>query len=437
MDIGFETVGYVLLCFFGVPILLWKPHLSIYGLVLITMFPNQLDFQISLGPVNIYTQDLILFFFCSIAGCLIFKRLITKNKIFNAPENANILMIFVFLYILMHVAFILAGLFQGVPPQSTVRRFLAFSGCLYFFFPLLFLRDPEQIRNLLIFLVVMVVIYLAFRLKIFLGSARYQLDITSSGTVRFGSAGMPLIAISLFTMLIWRKKIGFYVLSAIPVAVLILAGHRSIYLALLIALMFVFILTKEVTKFVLFVYLGGFAVLFTLLALEIFTSHSFIGDTISRSSDTFNLENPTSIGRMTKIKDNFYIFTKKPIVGIGYNHEMLPALFPSSSLSIDKGNGRTVQEENVIMPHNFVMRFLSHTGAIGTSLIFAIIYLVLKRGYLFIRNDDAKIRNEGIFIFCSVVFFLIQSLMNTTFFAEGWIFWMLCGGGVLLGESPM
>jgi len=291
-----------------------------------------------------------------------------------------------------------------------------------------------QIRNLMIFIVIISVLYLPQQLYSFIVQPEWVLakSKTSSDTIRLGSAGMPILACGLFTILIWKNKAKYYVLGLFPIISFFLIGHRSAYLALGASLILVLKWTKGVTKSALLVYLGSFLLFFTLLGVGNFLGYSFIDDVLKRGSDTFNLENPTTAGRLYAIGNNFFIFKKKPILGIGYNHESLRKMFPPAPLVGDTGD--TILEKNVLHPHNFVIRHLSHTGISGTFLIFTIIFLVLKRCYSSIR-EGGMLRDPGVFLFGSISFFLILALMNTTFVAEGWFFWVLCGVTVFFSRD--
>ena len=157
-----------------------------------------------------------------------------------------------------------------------------------------------------------------------------------------------------------------------------------------------------------------------------YTGHSFIEDTMTRSKDTFNLENKTSIGRLDKINNNFQIFKQHPIFGIGYNYENLADFIESPSLVIIDEEFLIDTESDILHPHNFIMRSLSHTGLVGTLILLSIIGIVLKMCYRLISAEENQ-RPYGILLNCTLVFFLIFSLLNTTFNSEGWFFWLLCG----------
>lgn len=430
MEIGFDTVGYVILCFVAFSVLLLKPNLMIYILILLTLFPIFFEIPIRLGSTNVFVEDLLLLFYCCYAVFIVSSRLITRKGVFNVPDNAKALMFFVFLYVLMHISYMLLGLYQGVPAQNAVRRFLTFSSCLYFYFPFFFLRDEDQIRNIMIFVVLISAFYPLWQLYTFIILPAWERSVTSSGTMRLSGSGMPLLACALFSILIWKNKLYYYSLALGPIISMILVSHRSILLALGATLMLVFIWSKMLTKTFFFIYLASLGLFIGFFTFDRITGHDFVGDLITRSSDTLDSENKTTVSRVNRIKENWFVFKTKPLAGIGYNYELLKDIFPVSITDVENES----PEKLVLHPHNFIMLFLSRTGIIGTFIIFAIIWLALKRCYFFI-GADSMLRNYGVFLFSSITFFLIMALMNTTFMAEGWIFWILCGLSVSIGVS--
>jgi O-antigen ligase len=386
--------------------------------------------MIALGPVNVYPKDLFfLFFIVSLAAVLINNRFRTRQFL-NIHDAQKPLVGLVIGYICLHIVYLIMATLQGVPLESSIRRFLQYSDCFYFFLPLFFLKDEKQFRNLLAFIVIISCLYPIWQLHDFTSTGRHTL--TSSGTIRIaaGQAAMPL-ACGLFGILIWMRGPKQYVLAAIPILSIILIGHRSGFLALGIGLLLLLFWVRQIGKSFLFAYTTVFFILISFVILDAFLGYDFLSDAMKRGADTFDTANPTTMGRACAISDNFFVFLKKPLFGIGYNYEELSQILAPPLLEEAKVNGVfTVAERNVLHPHNFIMRFLSHTGLAGTSLILLIIISVFRRCYALITSEK-HVRDIGIFLFCSLTFFIIMSLMNTTFFSQGYIFWTLCGMTIL------
>jgi hypothetical protein len=428
LEIGLDTVFYVALCFISVSAFLIKPQLIIYTLIIITLFPF-LSVSINIGGVTVSPKDLLLAFYCISACIILFKRLILKEPILGTANNTNVFILLVLLYALLHVQYMLIGIYKGIPIQSAVRRFGFYSDCLYFFFPVFFLQKGNQLRNLLLFVVIVSLLYPLWQVSsFFLLSGDYE--VTSSGTIRLsGSQATAIIASALFAILIWRNDLKSYFLSALPVFSISLVGHRSAIVALALSMIPLLMFKKEIRKVLSLAYVTSLSILLVFFAAESFSGYSFLGDFVKRSSDTLDAENTTTSARIYSIKDNLHVFEQRPFLGIGYMHEEIVSLFPASALERNV-QGDMGPEINVISPHNFVMKFLSHTGIVGTILVILIIWTALKKSYLLIHGT-AKRKNYGIYLFCSMVYFLVHSIMNTTFTAQGYIFWILCGACIL------
>ena len=435
MIIGYDTVGYVLACLITLTAIILNPRLIIYAFIILTAFQHFFyELTFSIGNTNVYADDIILTLYCCYACYLVFMKIIKKDKILDTKQNANTLLVLVFLYIFLHISYVLIGLYCGIAVNSVIRRFASYSGFLFFFCPFLFFKDQNKIKNLLIFLVVISIFVFLKQIIWFTKSAEWQYDLTSSGTIRLGANGISLIACALFSLLVFKYEWKYYVLTVIPILSLILVGHRSAFLALGVSLALFFTFTKKINETILFVYLTSLLIFVGFIGIEIYTGRNFFNESIERGSDTFNFENPTSADRIKKIKNNFYIFKKKPIIGIGYDYEILEDLFKTSPSIINSEDYIDSAVKDVLAPHNFVARSLSHTGIIGTILILSIIIMVLNRCFS-LTHSSGIYRSYGVFIMCSIIFFIVFALMNTIFMKEGWVFWFICGASLFYGEN--
>jgi O-antigen ligase len=319
--------------------------------------------------------------------------------------------------------------------------------------PIFFVRDRSQLNALIAFIVIMALLAPVDQIYAFATKERWG-GLTSSGTVRLGLGGASVIASGFLAIIIFRNDLRYYLLATFPILSILLTGHRSGFIALGAAMMTFFKLTKKTTKSLLLVYLLSGSLLLVLTGLEIFTGHNFIEDTMKRGKDTFNTEVTTSKGRLEKISNAFDIFKRRPIFGIGYNFERIRDLLPSSGLintnaAQQTGSGRNPlrhgstddprragkimldAEYDVLHPHNFLFRLLAHTGLVGTALLIYIIMATLKICRRLVQSDTLHYP-YGIYLYCSIVFFLVFALWNTTFVADGWFFWLLCGASVVL-----
>lgn len=423
MDIGYHTVIIASVIIFVVPAILLKPQLLLYALIFSTMFPSYFRLRVSFGSTNIYIEDIFLAFYCISAGCLILKRVVTKESIIDLSKDAIFIFGFVIGFIVLHLSLIVVAWNQGVPVTSAVRRFLPYASCLYFFFPFLFLKNKDQYRKLLTVMIFVSVLYPFWQIYLYIEGGY---TITSSGTIRLAGAGVPIISCSLFAMLIWKEKTHYNFLAINPILAILLKGHRSFFLALVLCLFILIVWTRGIFQTMVFLCIGSIGLIFSFLIVEAYTGHSFMEDFIKRGADTFDSQVGTTKARLSAIEDTIYVFKKKPLLGIGYHFEVLPKILRPTKIAEKQNNVSEFAEWNVLHPHNFVLNFLSRTGIVGSFLVFSIIILVLKTCYSFTQLDG-MIHKKGVFLFCSILFFILVSLMNSTFTSEGFIFWLLCG----------
>jgi O-antigen ligase len=329
-------------------------------------------------------------------------------------------------YIGLHFIYALLAFCKGVPLDSVIRRFEVYGDCLYFFLPIFFLRNKDQLHRVLLFVVFLSVLYPAWQFYTFAAASHGHHFITSSGTIRLtGSQPTPILACAVFALLIWKRGLSQYVLVSFPILALCLVGHRSVFLSLVFGLAFLFFFLRDIAKPILFAYLAGLSLILVFLFFNFATGHDFISDIFTRSSDIFSSSDHNTLARAYSIRDNFVVFMSHPLFGIGYDHECISRLLVTEEAVF-----------NILHPHNFFMRHLSHTGIIGTLLIVLIISRLLSRSYTIARElgDNQYI---AIFLFCSFIFFLMVSLMNTEFFSQGFIFWILGGTTVVLFEKVL
>ena len=432
MLIDINTAILLSIGMIGVPLLVWKPFLILYILVLGTFFHKLLILEISIGSINIYLKDVLVLLYCISLFLAFFTSIIIKKApLFKISSKSIFLLCLVFSYIGLMVIYMISGYFQGVPLDSCIRRFLNNSYCLFFFMPLLFLQDKRQLKHLIVFIILLSIVFPFWQLYVFFAEGIYSH--TSSGTLRLqGSTAATLLTCAILAILIWMRGYKQYLLVCFPIISIIFIAHRSVYIALFIALLLSFFWIKQLGKLFLFSYVTIGLLVLSMVAIEIFWGHSFLSDFTHRGAETFSTTNPTTLARFHAIKDNLYVFAKKPIWGIGFNYEVLSIIFHKSSV-VFPNIDFTLTETDVLQPHNFFLRHLSHTGIIGTSIITMIIISVLRRCKDLISREGTD-RNVGIFLFSYITYFIIVSLMNTTFFVHGFIFWIFCGITILFSE---
>jgi O-antigen ligase len=433
MNLGYETAIYLLVALIGIPILFWRPHLLVYLLIIETYFPSLAKIKFSLGHVNVYTNDLIFIFYSLSLFFILFSAFLQKRRLLDLCPTNKLFVYLVIAYIFLNIYFMASALLYGVPVDSAIRRFQAYGSCLYFFLPLLFIRDYKEYYNILVFVVVISLIYPVWQLYAFMGSSSHF--ITTSGTVRAsGNFAVPLIALSFFAIMIWQRGMKQYVPSFILIVAIIMVGHRSAYVAFALSVILLFIWLRNVGKIMIYGYLATLCIPLILVCYSYISGYDWLGSLMTRGSDTLSTTDRNTLARAYTIKDNFLVFLAKPLLGIGYNYEQHSNILTNSA-QLSKN---TFLPTCILHPHNFFMRHLSHTGIVGTSLITLIIFSALKNCYSCI-SKDGTCRKIGILLFCSICFFLVYALMNTVFFSTGCssLFWILAGITVVFTEKEM
>ena len=433
MNLGYETAIYLLIALIAVPALLWRPHYTLYILVFLILYQLENLIQFSIGHVNVYTKDFCVLLYTVSLAIVLIKNALSKRDLINMPSGSRNLMLLVLAYLSLHFFYLISAIFYGVPIDTSIRRFLKYFDVMYFFLPFIFLRNEKRMKHLLAFIVIISCLFPVWQSYLF--TLTHTHSITSSNTLRVaGGSVVPILAMAVYAILIWGRGIKQYVLVAVPLVSIVLTGHRSATISILAGFYLLFLWMRQFGKSLLFLYVTSTCFLIVVIALNFFLGYDFLGDVLKRGSDIYDITNRTTLSRWYAIRDNFHIFLSRPIFGIGYNHEVLGNLFRHYS----QQGGVLSAEFNVLHPHNIVMRFLSHTGVIGTSLISLVIGTVLKQCYFCITRDVAT-RYAGIFLFCSITSFLIMCLMNPLFGSQGFVFWTLCGLVALLYEkaSPM
>jgi O-antigen ligase len=416
IDLYTIDIPMVITLIVGVLILVWislKPHCLMY-LLLISAFPFFRLVKLSAGNVNIYYQDMLFILYSLFLGIYFIDRLLKRRDLPTLAPDVKRLLIFVFLYLSLQLSYIFLALLKGISLQNIIRRSYPYLQCIYLFLPVCFIKSENQLRRILLFVIFISSCFPLWQLFIFFtGSGAF---VTSSGTVRLaGSHLSPLLASTVFALILWHRGWSKYLLISAPIMSIVLIAHRSAYVALFLGLAFLFYFLKELKKPILLAYIASLLVVTAIYVLSFFTGHNFMEDATTRMVDTFSAEHVTTVGRIERMKNSYIAFRRYPLAGIGYDYEILSKVFTNEAAI-----------GGVLHPHNFVIRHLTHTGVLGTILILSIIAQTLLLCFLGANRFTAE-RTRFVFLFCTLVFFILISLMNTEFFVHGYFYWIPIG----------
>ena len=378
--------------------------------------PRSLIAQIkfTIGSVNVFPLD---FAFGAMVVLLILAPLLRSMGIASRQRwcrETRAGAILAIVYVVFQVGQVLAGYFSGVPVDALIRMFAANAQPLYLLIPLLYVRTPDELRRLLMAVVLLAMVF-PFGQLILTGSDDTARILHTQGTFRLGYGDFNVIlAIGFLALIAWERKA---VLAALPAIGIVLLAHRSAYIGIVLATMAVSVLKgRNVKTTLLLVVVGG--VLAGMLTLfQLMTSSPLVESGIDRASQTFE-DTGTTQGRLVAIQNSFTVFADNPLVGMGYRGTYdYQKIVYSSAFAF-----------NVLHPHNFVMSSLSKDGTIGTVLFLWLLGHLLVSSRRLARMPGY--RETGAFLFGSMLFFILLALMNTTMGSVGYVIWLL-GGSTL------
>lgn len=368
-------------------------------------------FKVSLGHVNVFPLDL-LYVLASI-----YSLVYLIKSIFNAGFKKLIAQetmrttVFIWLFIFFYIGKLVNGFFNSMPLDTLVRLFMTDTQVLYFFLPLVMYRDVSQLKRLIRFAVTLSLIFplcqpllthTEMTLRIMKGQGTFRLG--------YGDANI-LLSFGVIALFCWEYK---KYLASLPLAGILMLAHRSAYIAIVLSVMAVSFLKGKNIKNIMMLGVAGLLVIGMLAALQEFTNINLLDKNLNRAGETFKATGTTK-ARVNVIVIAIDEFQKRPFTGLGYK-EIQKATDNSKYDSRDF---------NITHPHNFILSSIMHTGLIGTFLLFMLIFNSFKASYKLAQVD--AFRNQGVYLFSSILFFVIFSIMNTTMSAEGYIFWFLCG----------
>ncbi len=148
--------------------------------------------------------------------------------------------------------------------------------------------------------------------------------------------------------------------------------------------------------------------------LQTFTNVKLLDQNLSRVEETFKATKST-MSRVSVIAIAMEEIPKRPFTGLEYK-EMYEIVSRSKY---------SVRDFNIAHPHNFALVSIMNNGIVGSVFLILIIIKSLSTAKRLVKTDQFRL--AGTFLFCSIVYFLIFSLMNTTMTTVGYVFWFLCG----------
>lgn len=369
------------------------------------------DLKLSIGSTNIFFPDLLYAAGLFLAFFGIFRLLFTGQLRYYAPLTKAAVFLTV-CYFFFFVVKIVIGYFEGVPIDSLIRRFAIDTQCIYMFLPLFYLKEEKTLKQILYFVLLVTLLFPLAQPFVYGSADQVALEEGQGGTLRlgFGNANLFLM-LGVLAFFVWERKIW---LSALPLAGIAMLAQRSAFVAISLCIMVLSLQKKKSVKFIALMGVVGALLISTLILIQSTTSVPVVSKAAERFSQTFE-KTGTTMARVDVIPMAFAEYAKRPFVGFTYReihalkHSQLNDAFSS----------------NMLRPHNFVLSSLLRSGTIGTVLLFCVIGLVMMAAYRLIEQPNT--REQGAYLFSTLLFFVVFGLMNTSFLSAGFVFWVLAG----------
>ena len=369
------------------------------------------DLKVTVAGTNIFFPDLLYAAGLVLALYGMLRLLFSGQLRRYAPLTKGALLIII-CYFMFFTVKIIYGYFDGVPADSLVRRFALDTQCVYLFIPLFYLKQEKTLRKLLYFVVAITLLF-PFAQPFLYGSAdQVSLEAGQGGTLRlgFGNANL-LLMLGVLALFVWERKMW---LSALPLAGIAMLAQRSAFVSITLCIVVLSFMKKKSTRFIALVGIAGMLLLVALVLIQTTSSVPVVEKAAERFSETFK-ETGSTRARIDVIPQALEEFGKRPWVGYSYK----------KINELTKMQDRNGFAFNMLHPHNFVLSSLLRTGIVGTLLLFSIIGLLLMAAFRLSRHLDTN--EQGMYLFSTMLFFVVFGVMNTSFISAGYVFWVLAG----------
>lgn len=365
----------------------------------------------SVRGVNIYFPDLLYAAVAFLAIFGLFRLLVAGRLRMYAPLTKTAIFLVV-CYFMFFAAKMVNGYFDGVPAQTLVRHFAIDSTCIYFFIPLFYMKQEKSLKQLLFFVVLITLIFPLVQPFLYGSADQMALEKGQGGTLRLGAGnGNVILMLGVLALFVWDRKIW---LSALPMAGIAMLAQRSAFVALAVCIMVLSFQKKKSIKFISLSALAGALLVGALVIIQATTSVPVVDKAADRFAQTFE-NTGTTEARIEVIPVSLHAFTERPFVGFSY----------SDLYAFEQKQTFDAFSFNMVHPHNMALASLLYTGSLGTVLFFWIIGLAMLAPLRLMRRQTT--RQQGMYLFSTTLFFVVFSLMNTTFQSAGQVFWILAG----------
>jgi hypothetical protein len=366
-----------------------------------------------IGSINLFAIDYLILILFLLLMIFMAKNLIFKRHLLGKLMASRIskLVVALFLWSLF-IGFLSYG--KGFELQNVMRKI---SGEALMFMAILIPTIPDADLKKERF----------FRYSIFLGLllvgfslwkyfVSHDVEITSSGTIRtlLGNTVvifmLPICYILFYSRHYQQHKLAAYTVIALLTIGIALTGHRSGMITLAFVILMYLMANNFKIQNYLWITSAGLTVLILVVLIgtmfRIQPGQSLLGDMVLRTSDTFNLENETTVERLSKWDDSLEISKKYPLLGLG----RFPVHTDSIADDANLGLKYSFADLNKAT-HNMFAEQLANTGLLGLSIMLIFIYGVFRQ----FKNISTLDPRYADFLKVYFLSFLVFSQFNTAF----------------------
>ncbi|MBU0481696.1 MAG: O-antigen ligase family protein [Proteobacteria bacterium] len=412
-----EKIVMALVIPFGLLCLI-RPFYLLYLLptIMVLGFAPSVSYEktplLRIGSINLFITDYLILILLFLLTVMVAKNLFFKRHLLEGliEGRINKLVLLFFLWSIF-IGFLSYG--KGFALQNILRNLsteaLMFIAVLVPTIPDIELKKEKFFRYS-IFLGLLLVLFSLW--KYF----THDVEFTSSGTRRtlLGNT-VVIFMLPICYMLFYSRYYRLHrMLACTMIAFLAigiaLTGHRSGFVTLAFVLFFYF--TTRDFKMLEYIWVptAGIAmvILTVLIAsmLQITPGKSLAGDMLLRIGDTLNLENKTTVERLSKWDDSLEITRRYPLLGLGR--------FPVHTDSITEDSNLKLKESFADFnraTHNMFAEQLANTGLLGLSVMIFFLYGIFRQ----FKNLPARDRRYADFLKTYLWSLLVFSQFNTSF----------------------
>ncbi len=412
-----EAIKYLFLLL-GV-VSLFRPALIVYLFAAVTVassiptVPDDIGLKIlKIGSINVFVYDYLLL----IALFLLLKMALgyTKNPEISLARLLEINCARLALLLLGWSLFIgILSYAKGFQIQNVLRQFASeLNILLCLLVPQLIVSDEDKKRffKYALGLGCAVVLFGLFRY------ATNEVVYTSSGTARTLQANtLTVLLFGVCYMFFHRSRMrnqnmqAFVFVLVLSVGIL-LAGYRSGFLVF-VGVCAVFFLSDTLRRLdYAWIPLTGIASVFLLVFLiqtgtVSFGQRSFFSDAVKRSTDTLDLKNETTQGRLQRWQKSIEIAKERPVLGLGRYRVYTSYLNNPANVHLGAFSELDRAEHNVFVDKLF------HEGLLGLLILLLFFFYIFKDS----GGAVSATSKYALFLRVYLASFIFFSMFNTTF----------------------